>query len=69
MQILSVNVGDCRTVTIKHQPVQTGLYKTPRTSPVAVTRLGLQGDVMIEPRNYGVEHHAVYIFPHEHYAY
>ncbi len=69
MHILSVNVGDSRTVIIKHQAVQTGLYKIPQTGSVHITRLGLQGDVRIEPRNYGLEHHAVYAYPFEHYAY
>lgn len=69
MHILSVNVGDSRAMTIKHREVQTGLYKTPQTGPVPVNRLGLLGDVRIEPRNMGLEHHAVYAYPHEHYAY
>ncbi len=69
MRILSVNVGDSRPITIKHRTVQTGIYKTPATGPVPVTRLGLQGDVRIEPRKMGLEHSAVYAYPHEHYAY
>jgi MOSC domain-containing protein YiiM len=69
MLILSVNVGGSRTVTIKHKTVQTGIYKIPQTGPVHVSRFGLLGDVRIEPRTMGLEHHAVYAYPHEHYAY
>jgi len=69
MRILSVNVGDSRPVTVKHRTVQTGIYKTPATGPVAVTRLGLQGDVRIETRKMGLEHSAVYAYPFEHYGY
>lgn len=69
MRILSVNVGDSRPITIKHRTIQTGIYKIPVTSAVAVTRSGLQGDVLIEPRKMGPEHNAVYAYPHEHYAY
>jgi len=69
MQILSVNIGDSRAVTIKHQTVQTGIYKTPVSGPVPVSRFGLPGDVRVEPRKMGLEHHAVYAYPYEHYAY
>jgi len=69
MHILSVNVGNSRAVIIKQQTVQTGLYKLPQSGPVPVNRLGLLNDVRIEPRPWGQEHHAVYAYPHEHYAY
>lgn len=69
MHILSVNVGDSRAVNIKHQTVQTGLYKIPQAGPVPVTRFGLQADVRVEPRTWGLEHHAVYAYPYEHYGY
>lgn len=69
MQILSVNVGASRAVTIKHQTVQTGIYKMPVSGPVPVTRFGLQDDVRAEPRKMGLENHAVYVYPYEHYAY
>ncbi len=69
MRILSVNVGDSRPITIKHRTIQTGIYKIPVTKAVVVTRSGLQGDVLIEPRKMGLEHNAVYAYPHEHYAY
>jgi len=69
MRILSVNVGASRTMTIKHQAVQTGIYKIPADGPVHISRLGLVDDVLVEPRKMGLEHHAVYAYPYEHYAY
>jgi len=69
MHILSVNVGVSRALTVKHQTVQTGIFKTPASGPVPVTRYGLQGDVRVEPRKMGLDHHAVYAYPFEHYAY
>jgi MOSC domain-containing protein YiiM/ferredoxin-NADP reductase len=68
MRILSVNIGGSRTVTIKHRTVQTGIYKLPVAGPVPVTRLGLPGDVRVEPRKMGLEHSAIYAYPYEHYA-
>lgn len=69
MRILSVNVGAPRTVTVKHRLVETGIYKIPAAGPVRLTRLGVEGDVLVEPRKMGREHHAVYAYPYEHYAY
>ncbi|MDH5369603.1 MAG: MOSC domain-containing protein [Gammaproteobacteria bacterium] len=69
MRILSVNVGDSRPVTVKNRTIQTGIYKIPAKGPIAVSRLGLQDDVRIEVRKMGLEHSAVYAYPHEHYAY
>ena len=69
MQILSVNVGQLREITIKNREVQTGIYKFPVTTPVMVDRLGLKEDIHIETRKMGMEHSAVYAYPYEHYAY
>lgn len=69
MRILSVNIGQRRPVTIKHRQVETGIYKLPASSRIPVNRFGLQGDVRVEPRKMGLEHHAVYAYPYEHYAY
>lgn len=69
MRILSVNVGSSRPVSIKHKQVQTGIYKVPANGAVQVGKFGLQGDVLVEPRKMGLEHHAVYAYPFEHYAY
>lgn len=69
MRILSVNVGKRRAVTIKHKLVDTGIYKTSATGPVRISRLGVEGDVLVEKRKMGLEHHAVYAYPYEHYAY
>ena len=69
MRILSVNIGGRRPVTIKQRAVETGIYKIPATGPVPVSRYGLQDDVRVEPRKMGLEHHAVYAYPHEHYAF
>lgn len=69
MRILSVNIGKRRAVTIKHKLVETGIYKTSAVGPVHISRLGVAGDELVEPRKMGLEHHAVYAYPHEHYAY
>ena len=69
MRILSVNLGSRRPVTVKSRTLETGIFKIPASGPVAVGRLGLQDDVLVEPRTMGREHSAVYAYPFEHYAY
>jgi len=69
MQILSVNVGKSQPMTVKYRNTQTGIYKIPVKGAVAVSRMGLQDDVRIEVRKMGLEHSAVYVYPHEHYDY
>lgn len=68
MRILSVNVGSPREVSIKGRAVQTSIYKEPMSGRIHVHRLGLAGDARIEPRKMGAEHHAVYMYPYEHYG-
>ncbi|MDH5205397.1 MAG: MOSC domain-containing protein [Hylemonella sp.] len=68
MRILSVNVGHSREIVIKGRSTQTGFDKTPTEGRVPVHLLGLQDDVRVEPRKMGLENHAVYAYPHEHYA-
>ena len=68
MRILSVNLGASREVNIKNRLVQTGIYKVPVVGRVRVSRLGLLEDARVEPRKMGLENHAVYAYPYEHYA-
>lgn len=68
MRILSVNVGARREMTVKHRVVQTGIDKVPVAGRVRIARLGLQDDTLVEARKMGREFHAVYAYPHEHYA-
>ncbi len=69
MRILSVNVGARREMTVKHRVVETGIDKVPVTGRVRIARFGLQDDHLVETRKMGREFHAVYAYPHEHYAY
>jgi MOSC domain-containing protein YiiM len=68
MQILSVNVSLPRTVEINGKAVLTGIYKEPVHGPVAVRKLGLEGDGQADVTVHGGEHQAVYAYPIEHYA-
>lgn len=67
MRILSVNVSLPRPVEINGKMVLTGIYKEPVSGPVAVRKLGLEGDGQADLTVHGGEHQAVYAYPIEHY--
>lgn len=69
MKVLSVNRGSARKVTCEGRTVLTAIGKQPVQGPVAVGRLGLEGDEVADPTRHGGLSKAVYAYPHEHYAF
>jgi MOSC domain-containing protein YiiM/ferredoxin-NADP reductase len=69
MRILSVNVGVPREIEIRGKLVSTGIYKAPVDGRRHVGVSGIDGDVRVEPRRLGDAQHAVYAYPHDHYAF
>jgi MOSC domain-containing protein YiiM len=69
MRLLSVNVGLPKTVTLMRRPVHTAFFKEPVRGATPLSRLGLQGDGQADPKYHGGPAKAVYLYPHEHYAY
>ena len=69
MQVVSVNVGMPRVVTIGPKQVSTGIFKQPASGPVMVRRLNVQGDAQADLRVHGGENMAVYAYPVEHYPF
>jgi MOSC domain-containing protein YiiM len=69
MNVLSVNRAGAHTVRIDGRSVLTGIGKRPAQGPVAVHRLGLEGDEQADLSRHGGLSKAVYAYPHEHYAF
>lgn len=69
MNVLSVNVGKPRLVTIGQHPTKTGIYKEPVAGKIAMQGYNLVGDEQADLVAHGGEFKAVYAYPHEHYAY
>jgi len=68
MKLLAVSVGTPREVQDeKRGSVRTGIWKTPVTGPVRLTRLNLAGDGQADLVNHGGPDKAVYAYPAEHY--
>ncbi len=67
--LVGVQVAQARKVQIAGRAILTAIHKTAVSGPVAVARLGLQGDEQADPTVHGGLEKAVYAYPAEHYAF
>lgn len=67
-RVLSINVGQPRTVPHDGATVRTAIYKHPVAGAVRLTRLGFEGDGQADRRVHGGPTRAAYFYSHEHYA-
>jgi MOSC domain-containing protein YiiM len=67
MFVTSVNRALPRLVSYRGQSVRTGIFKEPVPDRIAVRRLGLDGDAVVDLRYHGGTNKAVYGYPAEHY--
>jgi MOSC domain-containing protein YiiM len=68
MQLISINLGEERTLQRKDHVEQTGIFKFPKNEPVSITELGLEGDLIIDKDSHGGPDQAVYIYGMADYA-
>jgi MOSC domain-containing protein YiiM len=68
-RILSINVGLPRAVEWRGEIVTTSIFKSPVPGPVAVRTMNLDGDRQADLTVHGGARKAVYVYPHEHYAF
>lgn len=69
IQVLSVQRGRARETLIEGRRVPTAIAKTAVDGPVAVGRLGLDGDEQADLSVHGGISKAVYAYPAEHHAF
>ena len=71
--ILSINAGIVQPLFVgtedRSQSVISAICKEPLTGPVAVNVLGIVGDERADMTVHGGLDKAVYLYPHEHYAF
>jgi MOSC domain-containing protein YiiM len=67
MKIISVNVAQPETIDFNGEAVATGIFKTPLDKKHKVTRLGIQGDTIVDKSVHGGLDQAVYLYHHEDY--
>ena len=61
MKVISINVSLPRLVSIHGTQVETGIFKTPVSGPVAVNELNLEGDGQADLTVHGGPDKAVYV--------
>jgi MOSC domain-containing protein YiiM len=69
LKIISLNVALPRLVTYKGQTINTGIFKSAVTGPVALRTLNLDGDRQADLTVHGGLFKAVYGYPSEHYEF
>lgn len=69
MKVLSVNVGRPRDLTWGGREIRTSIWKRPVDGRVRVVHDNLAGDEQSDLTVHGGPNKAVYLYPHEHYAY
>lgn len=68
MNLMSVNIGQERTLQRKDHIEKTGIFKFSTDKPVRVTKLGLEGDVIISKKHHGGPDQALYVYGGADYA-
>jgi MOSC domain-containing protein YiiM len=69
MQVISVNVGLPRDLSVGDRSVPSGIFKTPAHGSVRVRTLNLDGDRQADLTVHGGQYKAVYLYPSEHYPF
>lgn len=68
MHLISVNIGQERTLQRNDRFERTGIFKFPTDQAVNLTKLGLEGDVIVSKKHHGGPDQAVYVYGGADYA-
>lgn len=66
MELVSIQIGPERSITLPERTVSTGIFKEPILA-AQVRELGLEGDVVFDTRHHGGPDQAVYVYSLEDY--
>lgn len=67
MKIVSLNLGENKTVDWRGKPVQTGIFKYPVQGPVILGKTDVEGDVVVDRKYHGGIDKACYLFSADYY--
>lgn len=62
MKVVSVNIGEKKTVIWRDKPVITGIYKMPVNHPIVLGETDVEGDVVYDRKYHGGIDKACYIY-------
>lgn len=69
MQVISTNIGIPRRIEWKGRTEETGIFKSPVSSPIQLGCENVVGDAVADRRHHGGEYKACYLFASDHYGY
>ena len=69
MQLLSINVGQKKSIAYGERQIETGIFKEPVASPVRILPDHIEGDEIADLKNHGGFSKAVYAYGYQHYEY
>ena len=69
MKVVSVNIGEKKTINYKGKIVETGIFKSPVETPIFLGEKDVEDDAVIDRRYHGGIDKAVYAYSENHYAY
>lgn len=69
MKVVSVNLGERKTVSWRGKDVQTGIFKYPVDSAIVLGKEDVENDHVIDRKYHGGINKACYIYSADHYAY
>jgi MOSC domain-containing protein YiiM len=62
MKLISVNIGNARTLQRKDRGETTGIFKMPTSEAAKIGKLGMEGDVIISKKHHGGPDQAIYVY-------
>ena len=68
MIVVSVNLGEKRILQRREHVETTGIFKLPTGKSVKITKLGLEGDVIVSKKHHGGPDQAIYVYGGGDYA-
>ena len=69
MKVVSVNIGEKRSVNYKGKIIETGIFKQPVNSPIFLGVEDVENDVVVDRKYHGGIDQAVYAYSENHYNY
>ena len=69
MRVVSVNIGEKRSVNYKGKIIETGIFKQPVNTPIFLDVEDVKDDVVIDRKYHGGINQAVYAYSENHYSY
>ena len=69
MKIVSVNIGERRTIVWNNKTIETGIFKNPVENPIFLGEEDVVDDAVVDRKHHGGIDKAVYGYSKKHYSY